>query len=118
MRERLADPLLRALKSRRVVIALSALVVGLLVMAVPELAEVRGELLTLVASLALAVIGGYSLRDATRIARERNGNGNSNGASPKELRRLVKELLIELIDEVDQERREVPVQIVEENVNV
>jgi hypothetical protein len=111
LRRIILDPLLRALKSRQVLIALSAVVVALLVMALPELEAVRGELLTLVVSLALALIGGYSLSDAARIARERNG------ASSDELRELVKQLLIELIEELGAEQRgeaEAP----QENVNV
>jgi len=64
------DPLLLVLKSRRVLIALAALLVGLLMLAVPELAPVRGELLTLVITLALALIGGYSVEDAATAARQ------------------------------------------------
>jgi hypothetical protein len=64
------DPLLLVLKSRRVVVALAALIVGALVAAVPELETVQGELLTLVISLAFALIGGYTIEDATRIGRE------------------------------------------------
>ena len=44
--------------SRRVVIALSALLVGLLVIVIPQLEAVRGELLVIVGSLGLALIGG------------------------------------------------------------
>lgn len=100
LRRLILDPLLRALKTRQVLIALSAVVVGLLVMALPELEAVRGELLTLVISLALALIGGYSLRDAARLARERNGDGSDD------LRELVKQLLIELIEELGEEQPE------------
>lgn len=98
LRRLVLNPLLRALKTRQVLIALSAVVVGLLVLALPELQAVRGELLTLVISLALALIGGYSLGDAARMARERNGS------STDDLRELVKQLLIELIEELGEEQ--------------
>lgn len=63
------DPILLALKSRRVIVALVALIVGLIVLAVPELAAVQGEVLVLLITLALAVIGGYSIEDAASAAR-------------------------------------------------
>jgi len=63
------DPVLMALRSRRVMIALAALFVGGLVSAVPVLAPVEGELLTLVITLALGLIGGYSVEDAARAGR-------------------------------------------------
>lgn len=97
-RRPLLDPLLLALKSRRVLVALAALLVGLLTLAVPDLAAVRGELLTLITALALAVIGGYSLEDAARAGRER-------AALPADdLRTLLKEALTELIDEAGRPR--------------
>lgn len=88
------DPVLLALKSRRVIVALCALGVGLLVMAIPELAVVRNELLTLVIALALAVIGGYSLEDAAAVGRDRAV------LPPDELRTLVKEVVGSVIDEL------------------
>jgi len=92
------DPLLLALKSRRVLVALSALLVGLLLLAVPELEAIRGELLTLVISLALAVIGGYSVEDAARAARQ-------SDISP-ELRDQIKTAVVAIIDELaDREQR-------------
>ena len=48
------EQLRRVVTSRRVIIALSTLLVGLLVIAVPILEPVRGELLMVVLSLALA----------------------------------------------------------------
>ncbi len=50
----LIDPLLMVLKSRRVIIALVSLLVGMLVLAVPQLEALHSELLVLVVSLALA----------------------------------------------------------------
>jgi len=91
-------PLLLALKSRRVIVALAALAVGLLLMAVPELEAVRGELLTLLVTLALAVIGGYSLEDAARAGRDRADR------PAEETRELLKDALNSLIDETGRER--------------
>lgn len=92
-RRPVVDPLLLALKSRRVIVALCALLVGVLTLAVPELEVVRGELLTLVISLALAVIAGYTVEDAAKVARE--------GAAmpPQELRELIREVLNGIVDE-------------------
>jgi len=94
LRRPLIDPVLIALKSRRVVVALSALAVGLLALAVPELESVRGELLTLVITLSLALIGGYTVEDAARAGRERSS------ASPNELRDLIKDVLDSVVDEI------------------
>jgi hypothetical protein len=93
-RRPLIDPFLLALKSRRVLVAIAALLVGMLTLALPEVAALRGEILTLVIALALALIGGYSLEDAAGVGRERAT------ASPEALRELVKEVLAGLVDEV------------------
>lgn len=90
------DPLLLALKSRRVLVALAALIIGLVALAVPEIEPVRGELLTLLATLALAVIGGYSIEDAARAGRE------AATSTPEDIRELVKAVLTGLIDEVEE----------------
>lgn len=92
-RRPLIDPLLMALKSRRVLIAISALLVGLLVMAIPDLASLRGEILTLVITLALGVIGGYSIEDAATAARQ-------TPATDAQVHEQVKLVLMALIDEV------------------
>jgi hypothetical protein len=94
LRRPIIDPLLLVLKSRRVIIALSALLVGLLMLAVPDLQPVRGEILTLVVTLALALIGGYSVEDAARIARDRAS------VPPEQLRELIKDVLDGMVDEV------------------
>jgi hypothetical protein len=88
------DPVLLALKSRRVIVALAALIVGLLTLAVPELQPVRSELLTLVITLALAVIGGYTVEDAAHAARDRAT------APPQDLRDTIKEVLDSMVDEI------------------
>jgi hypothetical protein len=94
LRRPVIDPLLLALKSRRVVVALSALIVGLLVLAVPELQPVRGELLTLVITLSLALIGGYTVEDAAKAGRDRAIT------PPDDLRDLIKDLLDGMVDEL------------------
>lgn len=65
------EPLLLMLKSRRTLIALATAITGVLVMLLPTLEPVQTELLTLLITLALALIGGYSAEDAARAARER-----------------------------------------------
>ena len=93
-RRPLIDPLLLALKSRRVLVALCALVVGLLTLAIPDLKSVHGELMTLLITLALAIIGGYSLEDAARAGRERATQPT------EELRDLIKDVLMDVVNEV------------------
>jgi hypothetical protein len=86
------DPVLLALKSRRVIIALAAFIVGAL--AIPDLAAVRGELLTLIVALSLALIGGYSVEDAAAAGRERAS------LPPEDLRETVKEIVAGFLDEI------------------
>lgn len=88
------DPVLLALKSRRVIVALAALLVGLLTLAVSELETVRAELMTLLITLALAVIGGYTVEDAAHAARDRAST------PPQDVRETVKEVLDGLVDEI------------------
>ena len=88
------DPLLLILKSRRVLVALSALLVGLLTLALPDLRPIHTELLTLLITLALAVIGGYSLEDAARAGRE------TKSPAPDELRDLIKDVLLDVVKTV------------------
>lgn len=94
-RRPLIDPLLLILKSRRVVVALCALLIGVLTAVVPELRAVHSELLTLLITLALAVIGGYSVEEAVRAARDR-----AVQTPPADLRDLIKEVLLEVVNEV------------------
>ena len=91
-RRPLIDPLLLILKSRRVLVALCVLVVGLLTLAVPDLRPVHTELMTLLITLALAVIGGYSLEDAARAGRE------TQSSTPDDLRDLIKEVLLDVVN--------------------
>lgn len=94
-RRPILDPVLLALKSRRVVIAVMTLLVGLLVMAVPELAAVQTEVLTLLITLALALIGGYSIEDAAIAARQREPI-----PADDTLREQVREVVESLLDEL------------------
>lgn len=91
-RRPLIDPFLLALRSRRVLIALAALVVGLAVAWVPALAAVQGELLTLVTALALALIGGLSLEDAARAGR--------GAALPPDRETLIRQVVTEVVEAV------------------
>lgn len=91
-RRPLIDPLLLLMKSRRVLIALCALLVGVLLLAVPELAPLRAEITTLVITLALALIAGYSLEDAVRAGRERAAQPDND------LRELLREMIDSLLD--------------------
>ncbi|MEQ8673206.1 MAG: hypothetical protein RLP44_28045 [Aggregatilineales bacterium] len=90
------DPLLLALKSRRVIVALVTLLVGLLTLAIPDLIAVREEILTLLITLALAVIGGYSVEDAARAARQ-----TDPAKTDADLRQLVREVIDGVLDEVN-----------------
>jgi len=90
------DPLLLALKSRRVLVALITLLVGAVTLALPELSAVRDELLTLLITMALAVIGGYTVEDAAREARGRDSN-----LDDAELKRIVREVFDGILDELN-----------------
>ena len=91
VRRPIIDPLLLALKSRRVLVALSALLIGTLTLAVPELSHVQAELLVLVITLAMAVIGGYSIEDAAAAARQQPP------VEATDLRGLLREVLMEVL---------------------
>ena len=90
------DPILHALKSRRVLVALITLIVGAVTLAVPDLHPVQGELLTLLITLALAVIGGYTVEDAAREAR-----GRDKSLDDADLKRVVREVFDGLLDELN-----------------
>lgn len=100
-RRPIIDPILLALKSRRVIVALCTLLVGLLVLAIPDLDAVRGELLVLLLTLALAVIGGYSVEDAARAARE---HVQDKTMTDGELRDLLWEVVDEIINKWSADR--------------
>jgi hypothetical protein len=65
------DPILLALRSRKVIIAIVSVLVALLVSYVPELAPVQDTLIVLIGTVALALIGGIAWEDAASAGRER-----------------------------------------------
>lgn len=91
-RRPLLDPLLLTLKSRRFLTAVTALLVTLLIGQVPQLEPLRGELVTVVVTLALGLIGGYSLEDAAAAVRKQP-------PPPPELRDLLREIVESLLAE-------------------
>lgn len=95
-----SERLLRALTSRRVVMALVTLLIGILTLAVPDLQPLHDELLVIVVSLALVLISGMDAHEAARIGREQAEKAN------EDLQYRVKHLLNELIDEVLEARKE------------
>jgi hypothetical protein len=97
-RRPIIDPVILALKSRRVIIAISALMTGIITLAVPELNAVRIELLTLILTLALVVIGGYSIEDAARAAHQQEQPPGA--VDHADLERLIRELVTAVIDEM------------------
>ncbi|MGJ3237383.1 MAG: hypothetical protein ACFE0Q_01630 [Anaerolineae bacterium] len=90
-RRALIDPLLLMLKSRRVLIALCALCLHILLMHVPQLALLHDELLVLISALAVTLIGGISLEDAVLASRQT--------LSEADLRARVEALIDALFDE-------------------
>lgn len=98
-RRALIDPIMLALKSRRVLVAMVALIVGFGMLLVPELEAVRDEVTVLLTALALAVIGGYSIEDAARAGREK-------AAEPvdPDVKVLVREAIEATLDELGLKR--------------
>lgn len=88
------DPVLLALRSRRVLIALVSVFVALLVAYVPELAGIQDALIVLIGTLALALIGGLSWEDAASAGRDR---AQQPAGQPDEaLRDLIRGVLEEI----------------------
>lgn len=98
-RRPIIDPLLMTLKSRRVMVALTALLVGVLVSVYPALEAVQAELLVLVVTLALALIGGYSVEDAAHAARQRS----AQPPTPDDIRALVKDAVNAIVEGTQRE---------------
>ena len=86
------DPFILMLKSRRVLVALSALFVGIIIILIPELDTLRHELMTLVIALSLALIGGYSVEDAAANAHQQT--------PPDNVKDLIREVVDSVLDEV------------------
>lgn len=90
----LITPLLRLLKSRKFIVSVCALALNFVVAAAPELESLRGELMTVITGLALALIGGIAYEDAARAGREAAAQPPQTNAD------LLKTLLGDLIDSV------------------
>lgn len=89
-------PILLLLKSRKVIVSLSALLLNLLIVAVPELAPLRGELMTVITALALALIGGIAYEDGARTAR------GAAALPPQPSAEIIKSLFGDLVDTVSE----------------
>lgn len=89
-------PLLLLLKSRKVIVSLCALLLNLLIAALPELEPLRGELMTVITGLALALIGGIAYEDAARAGRE------AAAAPVQPNAELIKLLFGDLVDSVSE----------------
>jgi hypothetical protein len=89
----IVGPILLALRSRKVIVALVSILVAVLVAYVPELRAVQDALIVLIGSLALAVIGGIAWEDAAGAARERAAQ--PVGTIAEEVKRAVREVLEE-----------------------
>lgn len=100
-RRPIIDPLLEVLKSRRVLIALASLLVAVLLMAIPELYPLRGELLVLVISLALALIGGYSVEDAVSLAKQQP----KEPLLKEQIRAVIEAMIEESLRELEQQKQ-------------
>ena len=96
------ERLVRVFLSRRVITALAAVLVGVITLLVPQVQPIRDELLILIVTVSLALIGGFSLDEAARIGKERAGQDE------EQLRELIKELLTELFEEMMHEEKEEP----------
>lgn len=90
----LITPLILLLKSRKFVVSVCALAMNLVVAAVPELTPLRGELMTVITGLALALIGGIAYEDAAKAGRD------AAALPPQPNADLLKTLLGDLIDSV------------------
>lgn len=89
-------PLLLALKSRRVLVGLCILIVGILMMLDPRFASIKDQLLVLLVTVALAVIGGYSVEDAAAAGRSAATDANYDPALMA--RQIVNDILDALLN--------------------
>ncbi|MBI1259903.1 MAG: hypothetical protein GC204_20740 [Chloroflexi bacterium] len=90
----LITPLIALLKSRKVIVSLSALLMNFVVAALPDLQPFRGELMTVITGLALGLIGGIAYEDAARAGRD------AGSLPPMSNADLIKLLLSDLIDSI------------------
>lgn len=94
----LIDPILLVLKSRRVIIALVSLLLSAIVLAVPSLEPLHSDLLVLVTSLALILIGGLSVEDAVIASK--------HGANDASIREQIDRAVLVILDEMLTETEE------------
>jgi hypothetical protein len=87
----IVGPILLALRSRKVIIALVSIAVAVLVAYVPELRAVQDALIVLIGSVSLAVIGGIAWEDAAGASRARAAQ--PVGTIAEEVKRAVREVL-------------------------
>lgn len=85
------DPLLLALKSRRVIVAIVSIIVGILIVQIPDLGFFRDEITFLITAIALGVIGGISWEDAAKAGRET--------VPAENLEEAIREMVDAIIDE-------------------
>ena len=93
----LIDPILLVLKSRRVIIALVSLVLSIAVLAVPSLEPLHSDLLVLLTSLALILIGGLSVEDAVIASKQ----GTTDASIREQIDRAVLVILDEMLAEAE-----------------
>lgn len=94
------DPILNLLRSRKVLTALVALGMAILIALVPDLQPVRGELYTFVLALAIALIGGTTIEDA---ARHVSANPDPQ-KSPRDAARALGEVVLEEVFDAIEEK--------------
>ncbi len=87
-------PILALLKSRKVIVSLCALLLNVIVAAVPTLAPFRADLMAVITGLALALIGGIAYEDAARAGHD------AGSLPPLSSADLLKLLLSDLIDSI------------------
>jgi hypothetical protein len=68
----------RALRNKRVQMALATLLVAIIVNLMPNLSSVQNEMLALILTLLLAFFGDYTVRDAARIGQEHGLNDDES----------------------------------------
>lgn len=89
------EPFRRLLRSRRFTTSIVAVIVAVVVSLVPGLAEVNTELFVLIATLALALVTGYSWEDATAAAQQNTALADTS------LREAVRDAVSVAIADID-----------------
>lgn len=91
----IVSPIVALLKSRKTIVTIVALLINLLIAAVPDIAPLREELMTIVTGLALGLVGTIAWEDSARAARE--SVAEVIDVSDEE---LIKELLGDAVDTI------------------